>query len=407
MAAPWTAAQAASDDVSKKMLIQYLQEKAGEDFVNENKIGGAITSVVKRVTKEQLVDMYKKHIGDDSPAPSKPAAPAFSFAPPAGAGGKGSTFSFSAAAPVAPADSGKPSPFTFNAAAQPPPSAPAPGSFQFNFAAQRGDADDDDDDEIDTSKMSQLREMTKTRSGGKAELPIELQKKLASMNMSSAERRDATIGELPADVRTRVESLEQLQDSVDALSKEFLEKLDQLKEEYEKKKAPLYKQRYETVTSKDGGVPGFWLKCLENNMICADEIHEHDEPILKHLIDIKYSAQLGQGKKGFQLAFLFSPNEYFQGTTITKTYLFDPDDEDECLTKAIGTEIDWKPGKNPTVKLVEKKQKKKGKVRTIKEEEPIDSFFQFFQPPSMPGEDEEMDEEEVRACSARTAVDLA
>ena len=59
MAAPWTAAQAASDDVSKKMLIQDLQEKAGEDFVNENKIGGAITSVVKRVTKEQVVDRFE------------------------------------------------------------------------------------------------------------------------------------------------------------------------------------------------------------------------------------------------------------------------------------------------------------------------------------------------------------
>lgn len=43
----------------------------------------------------------------------------------------------------------------------------------------------------------------------------------------------------------------------------------------------------------------------------------------------------------------------------------DPEDEDECLTKAIGTDIQWKPGKNITVRAVEKKQKKKGKVRAL------------------------------------------
>ena len=34
-------------------------------------------------------------------------------------------------------------------------------------------------------------------------------------------------------------------------------------------------------------------------------------------------------------------------------------------------------------------------VRTIKEEEPTDSFFNFFDPPAVPEEDDEMDEEDV------------
>ena len=46
----------------------------------------------------------------------------------------------------------------------------------------------------------------------------------------------------------------------------------------------------------------------------------------------------------------------------THSYLMDPEDEDDCLTKAIGTDIKWKAGKNLTVHMVEKKQKKKGKV---------------------------------------------
>ena len=49
--------------------------------------------------------------------------------------------------------------------------------------------------------------------------------------------------------------------------------------------------------------------------------------------------QLSDSKKGFQLAFVFSANEYFEDEVLTKTYLMDPDDEDECLTKAIGTDI--------------------------------------------------------------------
>ena len=44
--------------------------------------------------------------------------------------------------------------------------------------------------------------------------------------------------------------------------------------------------------------------------------------------------------------------------------------------------------------MVTKKQKKKGKVRTVKVEEPTDSFFQFFDPPEPP--EEEMEEEAAR-----------
>ena len=87
--------------------------------------------------------------------------------------------------------------------------------------------------------------------------------------------------------------------------------------------------------------------------------------------------------------------------TLLRSYLMDPDDEDECLTKAIGTDITWKAGKNLCVRMVEKKQKKKGKVRTVKVEEPTDSFFQFFDPPAIPEEEEEMEEEEVRTRERR------
>ena len=154
-------------------------------------------------------------------------------------------------------------------------------------------------------------------------------------------------------------------ESVDVIQKEFDEKLA-LPRRVDKKKAPFYKQRCDIVNAADGGVPKFWLGALQNNMITAEEIQPHDEEPLSYLTDIKASSKLGGGQKGFQLAFVFKPNPYFEETMLTKTYLMDPDDDDECLTKAVGTDITWKDGKNITVKTVEKKQKKKGKVRTLK-----------------------------------------
>lgn len=260
--AKWTAAEAAGDDVSKKMLITYLQENGDEAFLTANKLNGQANAIVKRITKEQLVETYKTFIGDSTPAPPKaPAAGGSPFGVPAPPP-TGSSFSFSP-------PGGDKSPFTFAAA----PAEAAGSNFTFSFNAPAGgakgdDGDDGDDDEedddveeVDTSKM-------KTRGGGKGlDIPAELQKRMERLNMSAAQRRDATLAELPPPVRTRVESLEKLQEDVDAVSKEFEEKLQALKDEYEKKKAPLFKQRFDIVKPKEGeeGVPSFWLTAIQNN----------------------------------------------------------------------------------------------------------------------------------------------
>lgn len=75
----------------------------------------------------------------------------------------------------------------------------------------------------------------------------------------------------------------------------------------------------QVVTSNDGGVPDFWLQVLKNNMITSEEVQQADEPVLKSLVDIKCSSNLGGGKKGFQLAFVFAPNDYFEDSMLTKT----------------------------------------------------------------------------------------
>merc|ERR1711910_305362 len=68
-----------------------------------------------------------------------------------------------------------------------------------------------------------------------------------------------------------------------------------------------------------------------------------------------------------------------------------------------GCAINWKQGKNLTVKTVKKKQKhkSKGNVRTITKQVKNDSFFNFFDPPPLPEDPEaEVDAETQELLTA-------
>lgn len=56
------------------------------------------------------------------------------------------------------------------------------------------------------------------------------------------------------------------------------------------------------------------------------------------------------------------------------------------ITNCKGCPINWKQGRNLTVKTVKKKQKhkSKGSVRTVTKTVKNDSFFNFFDPPTVP-----------------------
>ena len=67
----------------------------------------------------------------------------------------------------------------------------------------------------------------------------------------------------------------------------------------------------------------------------------------------------------------------------------EPDDSDPFsfdgpeIMGCTGCQIDWKKGKNVTLKMIKKKQKHKGHgtVRTVTKTVSNDSFFNFFAPP--------------------------
>ena len=63
---------------------------------------------------------------------------------------------------------------------------------------------------------------------------------------------------------------------------------------------------------------------------------------------------------------------------------------------SLRTEIDWYPGKCLTQKILKKKPKKGAKnAKPITKTEDCESFFNFFNPPQVPDDDEDIDEERV------------
>ena len=69
--------------------------------------------------------------------------------------------------------------------------------------------------------------------------------------------------------------------------------------------------------------------------------------------------------------------------TLEKSYLMAAEEEG-VLEKAVGTKIEWKSGKDVTVKIMKKKPKKGGKdAKPQIKTEKIESFFNFFSPPDV------------------------
>ncbi|OMO70798.1 Nucleosome assembly protein (NAP) [Corchorus capsularis] len=232
----------------------------------------------------------------------------------------------------------------------------------------------------------------------------------------SAEDRAGLVNALKAktlspNVRKRVEALRDIQSEHGELEKKFSEEIAALEAKYQQLYEPLYTKRYEIVNgvtkvegeineavtnegdkgAEEKGVPDFWLTAMKTNDILAAEISERDEGALKYLKDIKWSRV--DDPKGFKLEFLFDSNPYFKNSVLEKTYHVVDDGNEPILEKAIGTKIEWYPGKCLTQKVLKKKPKKGSKsVKPITKVEDCESFFNFFNPPQIPDDDDDLDE---------------
>ncbi|KAI4130522.1 MAG: hypothetical protein LQ347_003343 [Umbilicaria vellea] len=240
-------------------------------------------------------------------------------------------------------------------------------------------------------------------------------------------RSSGYIESLPAPVRRRVAGLKGVQKEHSKLEAEFQEEVLQLEKKYFAKFTPLYEKRAKIVngaseptddevkageqgeedeedesakaeSATDGkaqevvaGIPEFWLSAMKNQVSIAELITDRDEPALKCLTDIRMEYL---DRPGFRLIFEFTDNEYFTNKIITKTYFYQEESGyggDFIYDHAEGDNIDWKSSKDLTVRIESKKQRNKNtkQTRVVKKTVPTESFFNFFDPPKAPKEDDE------------------
>jgi nucleosome assembly protein 1-like 1 len=213
-------------------------------------------------------------------------------------------------------------------------------------------------------------------------------------------RSSGYIESLPASVRRRVAGLKGIQKDHSKLEAEFQEEVLQLEKKYFAKFTPLYENRAKIVNgasepseeqikigetkdeddeddeesaqeelNKDEGadvkgIPEFWLSAMKNQISLAEMITDRDEVALKSLTDIRMEYL---DRPGFRLIFEFTENEYFENKTITKTYFYQEENGyggDFIYDHAEGDKINWKQGKDLTVRVESKKQRNKSMSNT-------------------------------------------
>jgi nucleosome assembly protein 1-like 1 len=210
-------------------------------------------------------------------------------------------------------------------------------------------------------------------------------------------RSSGYVESLPAPVRRRVAGLKGVQKEHSKLEAEFQEEVLQLEKKYFAKFTPLYEKRAQIVNgatepteeeikageedqekedTKDtadetakqvesseavAGIPEFWLSAMKNQVSLAEMITDRDEAALKYLTDVRMEYL---DKPGFRLIFEFAENEFFTNKVITKTYFYQNESGyggDFIYDHAEGDKIDWKAGKDLTVRIESKKQRNKSK----------------------------------------------
>jgi len=284
-------------------------------------------------------------------------------------------------------------------------------------------------------------------------LPI-IQKRLNTLIGKSSGYLD----ELPAPVQNRIKVLKQLHAKKVDIDREFKKELKALHEKFDKLLDPLYTRRRDIVQGisepseeelkqaltadpketkeeksnekseekKDTkaqeedvkGIPGFWMEALKHHDEFAEMITKKDEAALKHLIDLRWKHISDPENKwsvgSFSLEFEFAENPYFTNKVLTKTfYLTENEQFEETMFDHLeASTIDWKPGKNLTVKMVQQqvgggkrggrkggrgRGKPQGQGKTVMVEQPADSFFNYFSANVTIGlEDEELEEEDLQ-----------
>ncbi|KAJ9628599.1 histone chaperone [Taxawa tesnikishii (nom. ined.)] len=227
-------------------------------------------------------------------------------------------------------------------------------------------------------------------------------------------RSSGYVESLPAPVRRRVAGLKGVQKEYAKLEAQFQEEVLELEKKFFNKYKPLYEKRAQIINGaaepseeevqageeddeeEEEGAEKPAQETSDEGKDVKETITDRDEQALKHLTDIRMEYL---DRPGFRLIFEFAENEFFTNKTISKTYYYKEESGyggDFIYDHAEGDKIDWKSGKDLTVKIESKKQRNKNtkQTRIVKKTIPTPSFFDFFNPAMPPSdEDEEVDED--------------
>lgn len=210
--------------------------------------------------------------------------------------------------------------------------------------------------------------------------------KEVSTSLEACEEQDAPV----------VSALEELQEKHNIIHGQFLKEINKLERDYLVKYQPLYDERLKILTQHASeAVDSFWLTALMNHPAFEAIITREDCRALASLTNIRL--EYLPDNPGYTLHFDFARNEFFENTTLSKSYLLAFHDSgfsrhEFLFDYALGTEIMWHEDKNLTVKVTSKTQRHKstGEIRMVKKIEKRESFFTFFAPPFVPKNCEEL-----------------
>jgi nucleosome assembly protein 1-like 1 len=162
-------------------------------------------------------------------------------------------------------------------------------------------------------------------------------------------------------------------------------------------------ERNEIETHKQPlAIKNYWRDALVNNNMIGSFVSEKDEEALVFLTSITYHEE--EVNDDYEITLNFAPNEFFTNTTLKCLVKM----KDEEPHEIVGTQIEWKEGKNLTKKTITKKQKNKKtkQTRTITKEEDCESFFNIFRNAVANEEDEEsLDKVNIANDVGRTIIE--
>jgi nucleosome assembly protein 1-like 1 len=252
------------------------------------------------------------------------------------------------------------------------------------------------------------------------------------------------ISKMPANIQTRFKVLHMLSDERSRINDEFEKELKALEAKMQVRRAPILEKRAKILKGEDtnfgeylplfdeqaievkaivagivktpedieaekdekehvatnvdhlktvAGVPDFWKVAAENNMLLQQAIRKQDKEAIGYLADV--FAKKTEDPQSVTVEFTFNENPFFSNTKLHYTVRVkdngeEPEGVDGCV-------IDWKEGKNLTVKKIKKKQKHKktNETRTIVKTVPTDSFFNIFESKKAPEDIEPKDGEDM------------